>query len=246
MRRRRAAVEAWRRRASWCLAALVCVTAVAVASPAYAHVPEIAAPVASDASSTTSDPYPSAQPIGGPTVSRAVYGFLAPGRDFDAYRFTVDSAVSTTVDLLVPARSDYAGFEPRLSIYEEGSGEERAASPGSGEAEYEPFSIESFREVQTADLELVPGNSYYLVVRSGPRLSSGPYVLAFSGAESFGSSEIGSTLLALPVIWSGAWAGAPPRPAAYGCCGSLFVILALVTVLTLMRRRRLSRIAAGQ
>lgn len=218
----------------------MCASGLVIVSSARAHVPEIVAPVASDAGDASSGPHPSAQPIGSPTVSRAVYGFLAPGRDFDVFFFTVDSPVSTTVDLLVPARSDYAGFEPRLSVYHPGTGVERAASPGSGDAEYEPFSIESFREVRTAELELVPGDSYYLVVRSGAGLSSGPYVLAFSGAERFSPSEIGSTLLALPVIWSGAWAGAPPRPAAYGCCGSVLVILALIAAWTFVRRRRLS------
>jgi hypothetical protein len=216
-----------------------------LASPAYGHVPEIAAPAASDAGGTTTDPYPSAQPISSPAISRAVYGFLAPGRDFDVFRFTVNSQVTTTLDLIVPARSDYAGFQPRLSVYEEGSSEERSASPGSGEAEYEPFSIESFREVQTIELELMPDKTYYLVVRSGPGLASGPYVLAFSGAESFGSSEIGSTLLALPIIWSGAWAGAPLRPAAFGCCESVLAIAALVSTLIFMRRKRHSRLAAG-
>lgn len=233
-----------RRRSCWLLASLACSAAMFAASPAHGHVPEIAAPAASDAEGTPRQPYPSAQPIASPTVSRAVYGFLAPDRQFDSFRFVVDAPVTTTLDLLVPARADYDGFEPRLSVYEEGSGERLDAPPGSGEAEYEPFSIESFRQVRSVRLELKPDETYYLVVRSGSGVASGPYALAFSGAESFGSSEIGSTLLALPVIWSGAWAGAPIRPAAYGCCGSMLVIGALAVTLVLMRRRRRARTAA--
>ncbi len=83
------------------LIALVAVAVLVGARPAEAHIPGLE-PRSADGPVS----------IGGPEVSRATYGYLAPGDAYDEYRFTVPEQVTRAVGILLPAPPGHADFRP--------------------------------------------------------------------------------------------------------------------------------------
>ena len=152
---------------------------------------------------TANVPYPQAQTLPAPTISRAVYGFLAPGTELDAYTFTVAQAVTTEVSLIVPKRLGLQSFRPSLRIYAEDSGkEQKIPDPGAEPRTsfYEPFSIASFWNGPAETVTFKPGERYYVVVEppaSGRK--SGAYVLTFGGAEQFSAGDWAASIAAMPI-----------------------------------------------
>ena len=162
---------------------------------ASAHVPFIESAQRSDEQGTENVPYPQAQTVPSPTISRAIYGYLAPTARFDAYTFTVAREVTTEVSLIVPKRAGLQTFRPSLRIYAEGSDKALTVSdPGSKPRTsfYEPFSIASFWDGPVTTATFKPGERYYAVIQP-PRTgrASGAYVLTFGGAEEFSASGLG-------------------------------------------------------
>ena len=95
--------SAWTRRAT--AAAIVAAAAGLLlvgpaASPASAHVPFLEPDRPSDAPAVQRDPFPGAIRVPDASISRAVYGTLAAGEAFDAYRLTVSQPSSTPVEML--------------------------------------------------------------------------------------------------------------------------------------------------
>lgn len=152
--------------------------------------------------------------IDGPEVSRAIYGYLAPDETYDAYLFSVEEPVTRAIGVIVPARDEHAGFRPELTLL---AGETEVASiadPGLSErkTEWEPFSLTTFWEGGEQEIAFEPGVEYELRVEPGDGYaSSGRYVIVFGGPEAFTAGESVCTLLYLPVIWFGAYGGAPPH-----------------------------------
>lgn len=151
--------------------------------------------------------------IGGPEVSRATYGYLAPGDAYDEYRFTVAEQVTRPVGIIVPAYPEHADFRPGLVITAEGR--DRLEIPSAAAAprrpEFEPFSLTSFWHGDEQEVTFEPGVLYRLRVVPGPGSASGRYVVVFAGPEQFGARDIAGTFRQLPVIWFGAYGGAPFR-----------------------------------
>ena len=186
------------------LALLTCIVAVSLpATVAHAHVPalERGAPGVPMA-------------IDGPEVSRAVYGYLAPDETYDAYLFSVERPVTQAIGVIVPSRDEHAGFRPELRLLASETEVAHIEDPGLPErtAEWEPFSLTTFWEGGEQVIAFDPGVEYELRVEPGDGdASSGRYVIVFGGPEAFTADESVRTLLYLPVIWFGAYGGAPPH-----------------------------------
>jgi hypothetical protein len=184
------------------LIALVAMVVLAGARPAEGHVPGLE-PGSGDGPVS----------IGGPEVSRATYGYLAPGDPYDEYRFTVPEQVTRAVGIIVPAYPEHSDFRPGLVITaEEGDRPEVvdwATTPR--QREFEPFSLTHFRHGDEREVTFEPGVRYTLRVQPGPGSQSGRYVVVFAGPEQFKARDIADTLWQLPLIWFGAYGGAPFR-----------------------------------
>jgi hypothetical protein len=150
--------------------------------------------------------------IGGPEVSRAIYGYLAPDEKYDAYAFHVDEPVTQTIGVIVPARGEDEGFRPSLRLLADGVEVALIDDPGlpEREAEWEPFSLTDFWTGGEERIAFEPGVEYELRVEpgTGPDVS-GRYVIVFGGPEAFTAADSARTLVYLPVIWFGAYGGAP-------------------------------------
>ncbi len=184
------------------LIALALMVVLPGACPAAAHVPGLE-PGSGDGPVS----------IGGPEVSRATYGYLAPGDPYDEYRFTVPEQVTRAVGIIVPAYPEHTDFRPGLVI----TAEERdrleildgATAPR--QREFEPFSLTYFWHGGEREVTFEPGVLYTLRVQPGPGSQSGRYVVVFAGPEQFKARDIADTLWQLPLIWFGAYGGAPFR-----------------------------------
>lgn len=152
--------------------------------------------------------------IEGPDVSRAIYGYLAPVEEYDSYTFHVDEPVTQTVGIIVSARAEHAGFRPALRLLADGTEVVAAQDPGlpDRETEWEPFSLTSFWAGAEERVSFEPDVAYELVVDPGTGTDlSGRYVIVFGGPEAFTATDALRTLAYLPVIWFGAYGGAPPH-----------------------------------
>jgi hypothetical protein len=230
--------------------ALALFAALVLPAAAFAHVPFIEGAQRSDASGSQAVPYPQAQPLPSPTISRAIYGYLAPGAKFDAYTFTVSQEVTAEVSLIVPRRVGLQTFRPNLKIFAEGSGQVvNAPDPGAAPRTsfYEPFSVASFWNGPVTMTTFKPGERYYVVVLPPTTgRTSGAYVLTFGGAEQFSAGDWASSLEAMPVIWLGSWAGGPVRPGINVCGVVLVGVVGLAVWLWIRRRRRRRTDAAAE
>ena len=137
----------WRSLTAGGAAALLALGALAAATPADAHVPFLEPDRPSDAPAVQGDPFPGAIRLPDVVVSRAVYGTLAPGEAFDAYRLSVSRPVSTPVEMLVPKSGAYRDFRPAFALV--GTGLPAAGVPPA-------FIRERLRTAYTA-VSLVPG-----------------------------------------------------------------------------------------
>lgn len=181
-------------------ATLACI-ALLVASPARAHVPSLE----DEAHGPTT--------IGGPEVSRATYGYLAPAEKADEYTFTASETVSRTVGIIVPAWPEHEDFRPTLVVVPEDGEPVRIEDPGAEERrrEFEPFSLAEFWWGGEADVDFEAGVAYTLRVEPGAGDDAGRYVIVFGGPERFEAADAGATVAHLPRIWFGAYGGAPLR-----------------------------------
>lgn len=215
----------------WRRGVIVAALALAVACapvPALAHVPSLEP--SSEGSAT---------PIGGPEVSRAIYGYLAPGESIDAYTFTVPEQLSRTIGIIVPAYPELAEFRPALVVESDGKSQ-RIVDPGAEprQGEWEPFSLTTFWKGAEADVAFTPGARYTLRVEPGDGASSGRYVIVFGGPEQFSGSDTAALARQLPTIWFGAYGGAPFR---WNWSAALLLAVALGVLALLaftVRRRR--------
>lgn len=151
--------------------------------------------------------------IGGPDVSRATYGYLAPGQDYDEYEFTVPERVSREVGIIVPAYPEHANFRPELLVAGGDTDEIAIRNDSAREIprEFEPFSLTYFWHVAEREVTFEPGVRYTMRVLPGKGDSSGRYVIVFAGPERFEGADITSTFRQLPAIWFGAYGRAPFR-----------------------------------
>ena len=213
--------------------------------PAFAHVPYLASPRRTDSVGTLAVPYPQAETIPSPYVSRAVYGYLAPDAAYDAYTFTVPTTTTVEIGLVVPVRVGLETFRPTLRLFAENSGVELVGvDPGTSARTtfWEPFSAARFWNGPSVIARLTPDERYYAIVyppAAGKR--SGAYVLTFSGPEKFTTSDWLRAAGELPTIWLGSWAGGPARPGVYVCSVTLVVLLLVALVVWVRRRRRRTR-----
>ena len=151
--------------------------------------------------------------FGSPDVSRAVYGYIAPGEEHDTYTFSVTRPVTTTLGVIVPAYAEHARFRPVLELETTGQPTTTIADPGyapRGE-EWEPFSLTTFWKGGEHAVTFEPGRRYTLRVEPGGGAATGRYVIVVGGAERFTGGDTLATLRDLPVIWLGAYGGAPAR-----------------------------------
>jgi len=154
----------WRSLTAGAAAALLALGALAAASPADAHVPFLEPDRPSDAPAVQFDPFPGAIRLPDVVVSRAVYGTLAPGEAFDAYRLSVSRPVSTPVEMLVPKSGAYRDFRPAFALV--GTGLPAAGAPPA-------FIRERLRTAYTA-VSLVPGAYPRVLVVPDPGTAERP------------------------------------------------------------------------
>jgi hypothetical protein len=204
-------------------------TIVAAPTLAWAHTPVLEKAAASDAPWKALEGvgpawlFPGAQDLPDPRISRALYGTLAEGEQFDAYRFQGPSdetapAVTIPVQLLVPASPGNAALRPTIVIV--GFGESSATAglppsvvehlrsvqatvpltvavdPGADPrgSEYEPFVAETLWQGASTKMAVEAGKTYYVIVFD-PAGATGEYRLALGEAERFTLGEA----LATPV-----------------------------------------------
>jgi hypothetical protein len=214
----------------------------ALPAAAWAHVPVLEPSARSDAPPQGNNAYPGASVIPGPNASLALYGYLAPGERFDSYRFKVAEKVTTTVSVLVPTGGANEAFRPVVSVLIAGRILGEVDEPvGSRSTFYEPFSFQTLYQGGEQRFSFEPGQEYVLLVEKGTGdVSSGPYVVGFSGGESFGPAEIGRSLVAVPRIWLGLYGQSPFNPWPVVALVVLLILLGLVVSTVRERRRRAS------
>jgi hypothetical protein len=189
---------------------------------AAAHTPVLEQAAASDAAWRAPEGYgparlfPGAQQLPDPRISRGVYGTLARGELFDAYRFDGPSdesapTVTIPVEILVRATAANEALRPSIAII--GFGDAPATSlpaavlehlravqttvpvtvatdPGLDDrsTEYEPFVGEMLWRGASATMTIEAGRTYYVLVFD-PHGASGEYRLALGEAEGFTLGE---------------------------------------------------------
>jgi hypothetical protein len=190
---------------------------------ASAHVPSL------EGSAGTSD---SVTPLPIPDVSRAIYGYLAPGETSDRYTFTVPKPVTTTLGIIVPAYPENAAFRPTLVLETSGEPPVTISDPGlePRAKEWEPFSLAHFWKGGEQTVDLAPGHRYTLRVEPGNGAQSGRYVIVVGGAESFTGADTLATFRSLPVIWAGMYGGAPFRWNGWALIPAVVLVGSLVIV----------------
>lgn len=178
----------------------------------------------------------------GPEASRALYGYLAAGQPRETYSFTVETTVTRSVAVIVPTFAEHRGFRPELEIAENAKIVSRVQDPGLDvrEKEWEPFSLMAFWRGAEEEFRFEPGVRYRVSVLpgDGPE-ASGRYVLVFGGPERFTAEETVRTIGYLPLIWFGAYGGAPPRWNPWGLIP--FVVLGVLAALLMLGGRTLLR-----
>jgi hypothetical protein len=253
--------------------ALIAASACGVAAaPARAHVPFLEPSRSSAAAAEPGDPFPGAVALPDAAVSRAVYGTLAAGEEFDAYKLAVSQPSLTPVEMLVPRSAGYRDFRPAFVLV--GPGLRSAGTPpafvadrllaayGTVEAAangvvvvpdpgaspratfYEPFSFTSYYRGGSTAVELQPGRVYYLVVYD-PAGATGEYALGIAEAESFTPADWVRAIVAVARIKLGLYGqGAFHLVNALILAVLLAGLAALVVVLWRRRRRRRSALRA--
>jgi hypothetical protein len=144
--------------------AILATGAFALTPPADAHVPFLEPDRPSDAPAVQRDPFPGAIPLPDVAVSRAVYGTLAAGEAFDAYRLTVSRVGSTPVEMLVPKTTAYSTFRTAFALVGPGL-PARGTTP--------PFIAQRLRTAYTA-VSLVPDAYPQVLVVPDPGVSPRP------------------------------------------------------------------------
>jgi hypothetical protein len=229
--------------------AIVLALVLAFPAVAWAHVPILEpAGTPSDARGPAADPFPDAINIAGPQVSRAVYGFLAPGEKADVYAFTVPATITVPVQLLVPAEDPGAArFRPELSIYGPGAPVglyDRDGAPRS--TFYEPFSFETLYQGPSKQVTFAPGGRYFAIVTPGKgSVTSGRYVIGMGTVEAFGPDEVANVPVSIATIVLGSYGGAPvrqARAAGLGLVCAVPLVALLAVVWWAWRRRRARRV----
>lgn len=152
-------------------------------------------------------------PISGPDVSRAIYGYLEAGKEFDAYTFIVSAPLERQIGILVPAYSEHADFRPSIVLSTQGAPPIEIADSGRADRmeEWEPFSLTTFWKGAETTAAFESGRQYIIRVKPGVGTRSGRYVIVFGGPERFTTPDTLGTLRDLPAIWFGAYGGAPFR-----------------------------------
>ena len=202
---------------------------VALAPAALAHVPALESSEGEGAAA-----------IGGPEVSRAIYGYLAPDETSDSYVFSVDEPVTQVIGILVPVRGDHEGFRPVLRMLADDTDLTVIEDPGLSEraTEWEPFSLTSFWLGGEEQVSFEPGVGYELRVEPGDGpADSGRYVIVFGGPEAFTGADALRTLGYLPVIWFGAYGGAPAHWNWWALIPVAVVVLLIALLTTTVSRR---------
>ena len=245
-------------------AAVAAVLAGGTTPAASAHVPFLEPARSSSAPAVAGDPFPGAVTVPDASVSRAVYGTLAAGEPFDAYRLTVSTAADTPLELLVPATSAYAGFRPAFALIGPGvppagvppgfvtarlqtafgaaagdAGVAVVPDPGADPRPtfYEPFSFSSYYRGGETSVRLRPGEDYYLVVYD-PAGGTGEYVLGIAEAESFTPADWLRALVAVARIKLGLYGQGAFHPLAALVLAVVVAALAGLVVWFVRRRRR--------
>jgi hypothetical protein len=257
------------------IAALVSGLAAALAlgvaaAPVSAHVPFLEPARSSTAPAEAGDPFPGAVPLPDAAVSRAVYGTLARGEQFDAYRLSVSAPSRTPVELLVPATGTYGAFRPAFALAGPGIpaagsspgfiadrlhvaygaqaseiGVQVVPDPGAAPRPtfYEPFSFTSYYRGGSTEVELTPGNAYYLIVYD-PAGGRGEYALGIAEAESFTPADWFRSIAVVVRIKLGLYGQRAFHPLAAVVLAVLAAAVAGLVVWAWRRRRRRAALRA--
>lgn len=246
------------------MAALLSLAAPAVAAPlAAAHVPFLEPARPSDAPAQRLDPFPGAVQLPDVSISRAVYGTLAPGERFDAYRLAVSRPARTPVEMLVPKAAEYAALRPSFALVGPGVppagrtpgfiaerlrgagltpedvGVQVVPDPGATPRAtfYEPFSFTTYYRGGSTVADLRPGRDYYLVVYD-PSGRTGEYAFGVGEAEQFTPADWFRSIGAVVRIKLGLYGQGAFHPLAAVVLAALAAAVAALVVWLWRRRRR--------
>jgi hypothetical protein len=207
------------------------------ATPAHAYVIELE-PAAPSSLTDTREPYPEAWGIGGPDVSRAIYGYLAPDEGVDAFEFTVEETVTSELAVLVPDEPDTADFRPVATVF---SDDRLFAVLGDAGVPERPEHFDTFAGTRflrggTQGLTFEPGVRYVVAVAAGAgAVQAGPYVVLMTGRDSFSFAQ----LLDVPRVYLGMYGQRPFRWSVL----LTWALLAVAVALLIRGRRRRVRSA---
>ena len=210
------------------VASACCVTVLLSAATATAHVPALETSATPDGTT----------PLGSPDVSRAIYGYIAPGEASDRYSFTVAQPVTTTLGVIVPAYAEQVGFRPSLVLEDDAGRSVTIEDPGLDprEVEWEPFSLTNFWKGGERSVSFEAGHRYTLQVVPGGERPYGRYVIVVGGAERFTGADTLGTLRDLPAIWVGMYGGAPFRWNPWALIPAALLLIVLIGVLYGLQR----------
>lgn len=148
-----------------------------------------------------------------PEQSWAIYGRLGPGQT-DVVPIRAARGQSLHLEVLVPRRTDLAGFRPQVVLIGPGlpagsaGGQAEAERPGgqgfltvptaqTGEPFYEPFTQTAYWVLGSVDSTFPVDGTYRLVI-SDPGGRGGLYTVALGRRERFSVTD----LLTLPLTWA--------------------------------------------
>jgi hypothetical protein len=198
-------------------------------APATAHVPILEPRDSVVDPPRPGDPFPGAVEIPDPSISRAVYGTIAAGEQYDVYRFTVPEPATIPIHVLVPVEDRLAAFQPSWALIGPGESALDGMSPlpddararvedgrfvgvleyvdGSGGGQrptfYEPFTFERYWEGARRSVELQPSHTYYLLLFDEGGGGDGaplPYVVGLGEREAFTLGEAAGSVVAIARI----------------------------------------------
>ena len=256
-------------------AVFILLLAGGLAQAASAHVPFLEPGRSSDAPAVPGDPFPGAIAVPDASISRAVYGTLAFGEAFDAYKLTVSHAASTPVELLVPKAGRYRDFRPSFALVGPGV-PQTGSTPGfigqrlrqaydgrqlpMGEAPAVLVVNDPAQSPRPTFYEPFSFTSYfkggstqvelrpgrsYYLVVFDPRHQTGAYALGIGEAEKFSAGDALRSIVAVARVKLGLYGQGAFDPVNAAVLAAL-VAGVLALVVLLRRRRRRRRVVAAR
>ena len=144
-------------------------------------------------------------------VLLAAFAVTASATSAQSLAFTDVTVIDVTEGTAVSGRTVIVTGDRIAAVGDTATEEIPDGATAQRQAEFEPFSLTYFWHGVEREVTFEPGVLYTLRVQPGAGATSGRYVVVFAGPEQFKAGDIVDTLWQLPLIWFGAYGGAPLR-----------------------------------